>query len=68
MTPMKVKPKKPKLKPCPFCGGKAKIYQDIELHWAWVSCSECDSVTAKWHSVKGEHIKAASEIWNKRHE
>lgn len=36
------------LKPCPFCGGKAKVNSkamDGLVHM-WVSCTECDATSA----------------------
>lgn len=47
-----------KLKPCPFCGGKA-IANGINI--AWVRCSECGSETAVYGSAK-----KAKEAWNRR--
>lgn len=58
---------KNKLKPCPFCGGKAKIYhvKSSMYNFHWLECIECG------HSIgtsdgcnlsKDEIIKA----WNRR--
>lgn len=51
------------LKPCPFCGGKAKVYQDEANDWR-VKCedcfADCGSVSRKRELV----IK----VWNTRYE
>lgn len=46
------------LKPCPFCGGKAKICQTSVY---WVKCTVCKAVT-NWHCRKVEAVAA----WNRR--
>lgn len=47
------------LKPCPFCGGKAKLMQREDL-WS-VSCADCGSGTA----LSGSRDRTV-EVWNKR--
>ena len=57
------------LKPCPFCGGKARIRKVGEGYR--VVCSECGSsgmrVTIKeWHSTKYIAQGQAKDAWNER--
>ena len=47
-----------KLKPCPFCGGKAV---KLGVNVFWVKCCECGSETAVYGSAK-----KAKEAWNRR--
>lgn len=46
------------LKPCPFCGGEAELFQ--EYGWA-VSCTSCCVKTLKYR-IREKAIKA----WNRR--
>lgn len=49
-----------KLKPCPFCGGKAvKIGRNV----FWVRCCGCGAGTSVFDSEK-----EAKEAWNRRAE
>lgn len=53
------------LKPCPFCGGEAKVKFEKDGKWRWfyVQCRSC--------GVKTEHLwsqKAAVNAWNDRYE
>jgi Lar family restriction alleviation protein len=50
-----------KLKPCPFCGGKADFDGDEEDEIVWVFCEDCRA-EINAHSTKKEAIKA----WNRR--
>jgi len=53
-----------KLKPCPFCGGKAHIMKMGYPHWIY-----CEKCGAKVHGgVVGEEEgeKASIEAWNRR--
>lgn len=51
------------LKPCPFCGGKAKIkhadYSNYSIYW--VECTEC-----RCELTASEKIGEAVERWNIR--
>jgi len=51
-----------KLKPCPFCGGKAHVGSPYE-NTAWVYCGNCGADTA---IHKGE--QQAADAWNRRAE
>ncbi|GMO52594.1 MAG: hypothetical protein Pg6C_18340 [Treponemataceae bacterium] len=56
--------KKPELKPCPFCGGKARIESGYGRHddgFCFVLCENCYAETAE---EKGEESAAAR--WNRR--
>ena len=50
-----------KLKPCPFCGGKAKFSEDKDYQIYSVNCTECDAGTNSY-GIKRDAIDA----WNKR--
>lgn len=51
----------PKLKPCPFCGGKAKVWEELFMRFAWkIYCVNCGA------SVRAETEKDVVEAWNKR--
>ena len=56
-----------KLKPCPFCGGKAKFVlgeryrEEHKQSNDWIECSSCSVETA--YFVTPEE---AAEAWNKR--
>lgn len=54
---------KDKLKPCPFCGGKARIMNAGYPHWVY--CTKCG---AKVHGGKfgEEGEKASKKAWNRR--
>lgn len=57
-----------KLKPCPFCGGKAEIYGDKglsletgEVCWRYyIVCTGCTAL------VSGETEAETAEYWNRR--
>lgn len=64
------KPKESELKPCPFCGGKAKVRSEDRKKGKayWVYCAEpietgCDvrPVTCRFDT-----LKKAVEAWNRR--
>ena len=55
------------LKPCPFCGGWAKLTRMEETHVShesyFVVCNGCPAQTSAW----GRWLKdEAIEIWNRR--
>lgn len=62
------------LKPCPFCGGKAKIINYIDSRFfptvnkAYVKCIKChssgDVFKQKNNSI--DYIEEAIEAWNRR--
>ena len=54
-----------KLKPCPFCGGKARVrmYSNSWVDWWLASCPQCHiSQTGNGYEYEVEAIKA----WNRR--
>ena len=53
----------PKLKPCPFCGGEAKLINILNYYGDiyWVKCEECNAETPS-DFEKDEAIAA----WNRR--
>lgn len=53
------------LKPCPFCGGKARLMAwDIDLEtYYFVNCRKCE---VKPCTARHTNIKYAVKAWNKR--
>lgn len=55
-----------KLKPCPFCGGEAKV--SYRKPYSIVYCKKCKASTNEfcdWYEEQ-ESIKDAVEAWNRR--
>ena len=54
-----------KLKPCPFCGGKAEMliseYEGSRKEYL-VACAECDGMVERWIETEEEAV----EKWNRR--
>lgn len=46
------------LKPCPFCGGEAKI--GIGMGEYWVMCTNCEASSGM------STVNGAIELWNRR--
>ena len=60
-----------KLKPCPFCGGDAKVrtWTDACELFAVVKCTQCgaeSNMADDGTKTKGENIADAVASWNKR--
>lgn len=54
-----------KLKPCPFCGGKAEIFRwQAHINDEYHSDLVCTNCGAGFHDVSSE--KSAFKAWNKR--
>lgn len=51
---------KTELKPCPFCGGEATVYQDYTGYFV-VQCRECGITTLK--STSRDMVE---DVWNTR--
>ena len=52
-----------KLKPCPFCGGKAEILVTQETKprfFVW--CPKCECYAARVHNTR----QGAADAWNRR--
>lgn len=77
LFPEKRKPKPPRLKPCPFCGGEAEATRTVVkangsyCDAVFVRCKNCDSRTgmvlfdARKHP-NGEEYLEAEQAWNRR--
>ena len=52
--------KEEEIKPCPFCGGKAYVYQGM---YPWVECEDCCG-----RNGTSETVEEAIENWNDRGE
>ncbi len=50
-----------KLKPCPFCGGKARVKCSIKEDLWGVACYKCECCTKVFFSEE-----EAIEAWNRR--
>lgn len=58
-----------KLKPCPFCGGEAKVVigPSVELWQHAVECKDCGANTGyKWGICPSVVENKAIEAWNRR--
>lgn len=69
--------KTPKLKPCPFCGGKAELEHNTGSNSWFIQCGDCTARTEEWcNRTKGngkevyesiiECVETAVEAWNRR--
>jgi len=53
--------KNPELKPCPFCGGDAHVFEDDDNVPRWVTCKDCEA--------DGPHDGIVNDVvnaWNER--
>lgn len=57
----------PKLKPCPFCSGKAdiEILEDDPVYFM-IFCTNDDCSASACFGFKSENRKSAIEAWNRR--
>jgi Lar family restriction alleviation protein len=58
------------LKPCPFCGGKAKMHDEQvaeDCVEAWVICIDCGASSGRVEGAYSDRPTAAA-AWNRRHE
>ena len=53
-------PNKQFIRQCPFCGGKAGLYEDY-MSWWLVQCNECGVST-----LRRPHAEDAISSWNRR--
>ena len=54
-----------KLKPCKYCGGKARVICETNENAArlivwWVKCETCGSMIANWFEVEDDAVR----MWN----
>ncbi len=58
-----------KLRPCPFCGGKAELHSAFDGdEYAVVKCTKCDAKGAEmWmHDYSQQQDADAVKAWNER--
>lgn len=58
-----------KLKPCPFCGGKAEFETNVNVLYKtiWVCCKKCKVNTMNFESdLYSCAAEKAAEAWNRR--
>ena len=53
------------LKPCPFCGSKARFEIDVD-GWQWVECSSCGMQGNRSASLMEDCKPKLIEAWNRR--
>ena len=61
--------KNPELKPCPFCGSKAELYEEniFSTKYSRVRCKKCYAETEKvCISLDYAANNRAVELWNRR--
>ena len=61
--------KEAELKPCPFCGGKARLQRKAKKHGFYVICIECYCSTPYYQYIftsEEELRNTAIETWNRR--
>ena len=56
----------PDLKPCPFCGGKAKMMDMGFPHWIY--CEQCGARVHGHVVGEEEGRKASIDAWNRRYD
>ena len=68
MTDMIIFPNSTELKPCPFCGGKPKLYYHGPTEGGFVLCTKCKASTNIFDKQRNEEdCKAvAVKAWNRR--
>ena len=55
------------LKPCPFCGGKARL--DNRFNWWWVACTSGRKICkVNASTIQFDSPDEAVEVWNRRAE
>ena len=59
------------LKPCPFCGGEAKMSENTtdptnSFEFGWIGCQKCRCFINYYNNIRGR--QEAIEAWNKRTE
>lgn len=71
MTEYQIERQKISLKPCPFCGGEARLRKHQRLEQTWyVQCNDCGIRTKNYTQCAYESWKTAMNapvhIWNRR--
>lgn len=56
------------LKPCPFCGGEAEVFEEKGGEVVSIACSECGCGTAYMSGASSteKKIETATQDWNRR--
>lgn len=57
-----------KLKPCPFCGGEAEVFEEKGGEVVSIACSKCGCGTAYMSGASSteKKIEIATQDWNRR--
>ena len=55
-----------KLRPCPFCGGRAKLYFLFDIGWWQVGCYNLNCIIMPKANLDTSNLDKIVEVWNKR--
>ena len=55
-----------KIKPCPFCGGKAELGKKQEDRGIYIFCTICDACTTIFVPIKDDPTELVIDRWNRR--
>lgn len=51
------------LKPCPFCGGNARMVFDFDLK---IECTQCGATVYSCATIEEDPKRAVYDAWNRR--